>query len=253
VKIYQITDCHLFPNKEQVLRGEVCYQTLSSILAEVHARIDAEDILVFTGDLTDSGEIAAYQHLRGLLEKFPQRKIFLPGNHDLPQRLTENLGDLENSYCAPCLVNLAPAVMICLDSTIAGEIDGEVATEQLQLLRDGSALAQQQSKPALVFIHHQTLSVDGYMDRYSVRNADEFLAAVDRCENIKAVVCGHIHQEFDQMRQQCRFLGSPSTCYQIQVNTHPSDEEDIVDPDRTSGYRTLWLEGDAVRTAVHRL
>lgn len=253
MKIYQLTDCHLFSDRNEILRGENCYETLTKVLDEVRSRISADDILAFTGDLADSAEPAAYAHFKALVSDIANLKIILPGNHDDPELLLQELGDTPNCHCGSNILEHADCVIVTLDSTVAGEIHGALADSQLQLINEAVAVARASHKPVLILVHHQTLSVHGYMDRYNIRNADALLSTLDSYPEVRAVVCGHIHQEFDETRGGIRFLGSPSTCYQIQVGTNPTGEEDIVDVGNRSGYRTLWFDGDNLATAVHRV
>jgi Icc protein len=253
MKIIQLTDCHLFSDPNEILRGENCCETLTKVLKEVRSQIAPDDILAFTGDLADSAEPAAYAHFKKLVSDIPNLKLILPGNHDDPQVLLRELGDIPHNRCGAGILEHADCVIVTLDSTIAGEIHGALGDSQLHLINEAVAVARASHKPVLILVHHQTLPVDGYMDRYSIRNADALLKTLDDCPEVRAVVCGHIHQEFDEMRGHVRFIGSPSTCYQIQVGTNPTEEEDIVDVGNRSGYRTLWFDGDRVETAVHRI
>ena len=63
---------------------------------------------------------------------------------------------------------------------------------------------------------------------------------------MRAVVWGHVHQDFDAMRGPVRLLSTPSTCAQFK----PGAEKFAVDT-RPPGYRILELGVDgAIRTEV---
>ena len=78
------------------------------------------------------------------------------------------------------------------------------------------------------------------MDKINLRNYDEFLAVCDRYPQIKLVIFGHIHQEFDTRRGNVRYLGSPSTCVQFQ----PQSKEFAIDKQAQPGFRLINLFAD---------
>ncbi len=72
---------------------------------------------------------------------------------------------------------------------------------------------------------------------------------IDRHAQVKGVLFGHIHQDFERRRNSVLYLGSPSTCIQC----HPSNDEFTLDH-RNPGYRWLELYSDgAIRTGVRRV
>jgi len=87
------------------------------------------------------------------------------------------------------------------------------------------------------------------MEPIGLRNADELFAVLDAYPQVRAVLWGHIHQEFDQLRNGVRLLASPSTCVQFA----PGSEEFQVDQE-APGYRWLRLHADGqLETGVSRV
>ena len=83
----------------------------------------------------------------------------------------------------------------------------------------------------------------------SLRNADALFAILDRHPQARAVLWGHIHQEFDQMRGNLRLLASPSTCVQFAPGS-----EDFQVGNEAPGYRWLRLHADGgLDTGVSRV
>ena len=78
-----------------------------------------------------------------------------------------------------------------------------------------------------------------WLDRVGLENADEFFNVLDRHDNVRAVVWGHVHQAYDGMRKDVRLLATPSTCAQFV----PHADEFAVDR-RPPAYRTLELQSD---------
>ena len=84
----------------------------------------------------------------------------------------------------------------------------------------------------------------------AVDNASAFFDTMDRYANVRAVVWGHVHQTFEQKRNDVQLLSSPSTCVQFL----PGSEEFAVDMAASPGYRWLELSADGgFKTGVERL
>jgi Icc protein len=128
--------------------------------------------------------------------------------------------------------------IVLLDSTIAGSAAGRVSAEGLAALE--SALAGAQQRHTLVCLHHHPVPMDSrWLDRVGLQNAAEFFEVIDRHQNVRGIVWGHVHQSYDALRKGVRLLATPSTCAQFV----PHAEQFAVDR-RPPGYRTLELKAD---------
>lgn len=115
---------------------------------------------------------------------------------------------------------------------------GFLAESQLQLL--AQSLSEAPDRHHLVCLHHHPVAIGcEWMAPIGLRNAEAFFAVVDRFPQVRAVLWGHVHQEFDQMRQGVRLLASPSTCIQFA----PGSEDFKLDT-LAPGYRWLRLHDD---------
>ena len=99
-------------------------------------------------------------------------------------------------------------------------------------------------------LHHPPFLVNSeWLDSSTLQNPEELFAVLARYPQVKLVLFGHIHQEFDREFKGIRYLGSPSTCIQFK----PKSEKfglDVVEP----GFRLLKLYPDGkVETQVERV
>jgi len=78
-----------------------------------------------------------------------------------------------------------------------------------------------------------------WLDRVALENSEEFFSLLDRYDNVRAIVWGHVHQAYEGMRKNVRLLATPSTCAQFL----PHADEFAVDR-RPPAYRTLELRSD---------
>ncbi|MEW7975911.1 MAG: hypothetical protein AB2814_00155 [Candidatus Sedimenticola endophacoides] len=83
----------------------------------------------------------------------------------------------------------------------------------------------------------------------ALNNADELFAVTDRHSNVRAILWGHIHQQFEGWRSAVRMMGCPSTCIQFAPG-----KADFALDDLPPGYRWLELRPDCgIDSAVVRL
>jgi Icc protein len=82
-----------------------------------------------------------------------------------------------------------------------------------------------------------------------VRNADAFFAVTDRYPQVKAIVWGHVHQDFRGKRNGVELVATPSTCVQFK----PKCDDFTVDT-QMPGYRWFDLNDDGTfTTGVERV
>jgi len=137
--------------------------------------------------------------------------------------------------------------VIALNSHEQDSVAGWLADEELARLE---LLLLNGEKHVLVAIHHHPVSIGSrWMDDIGLKNQDELWSVIDRFPQVRAMLCGHIHQEFDVMRGEVRILGTPSTCVQF-----VPEQDDFCLDDSSPGYRWLQLLQDgSIRTGVERI
>jgi Icc protein len=124
--------------------------------------------------------------------------------------------------------------VVLLSTFLAGEDAGGLGPARLQGLRQ--ALAAHAGQHLLVAMHHHPLPMGStWLDGVALRDATAFWSVIDAHEEVRGVICGHVHQAADRTRNRVRFLSTPSTCAQFL----PGSEFFALD-DRPPGMR--WLE-----------
>ena len=149
---------------------------------------------------------------------------------------------------SPCVVEISGWHIILLDSTVEGEVPGYMENGQLEFL--DTSLQQSQGKHVMVCLHHQPVPVgSSWLDEQLVGNADEFIKVLDKYDNVKAVIWGHVHQDFVGERNGVKLMSVPSTCVQFKPNS-----EDFAVDDTNPGYRWIDIYEDGrVETGVSRV
>lgn len=242
LKIAQITDTHLFADRTTAMRGLVTWDSFGDVVAEVKAW--NPDILLLTGDLTHRGEPQAYQHLIERIAPLNRPTYYIPGNHDDVDILNQ---EFKNSpFLADKVFQDKGWQVLLLDSTLATAQSGEGYLSEAQLKALEQSLIAS-SEPTVVVLHHHPVPMGiDWLDTIGVQNHQAFLDCLTRFPQVKLVLFGHVHLEFDEPYQGIQFCGSPSTCKQV-LRDGASEEEAY------PGFRGLRLfEDGTYQTEVIR-
>ncbi|WP_283093837.1 phosphodiesterase [Achromobacter sp. Marseille-Q0513] len=244
--LVQLTDCHLFGEAETSMLGVNTDASLRAVLGQIEADHKHPDLVLATGDLSQDGEVAAYQRLAGMLQASPAlagaRIRCLPGNHDAPDTLRRALP----AWSEP-VTDVGAWRVICLDTTVPGSNGGHLPDSQLDLLE--SALAEAPERPALVATHHNAMPITHWHDTMMIDNPQRLFQLLARWPQARVLLWGHVHHEFDRRRHNLRILATPSTCFQFSVR----DGRHVVDG-KAPGYRWIKLYKDgSLATGVRRV
>jgi len=241
-----ITDFHLFGDSKGQLLGVTTEQTLSTVIDNALSRDGTPDVVIATGDLSQDGTPEAYRRLHAILDAIGAPVLCLPGNHDEPALLDLHLAG-GNVRTARCNV-LDHWQLIMLDTTSAGNVGGHLDADELAALEH--ALQAKPELHALICLHHHPVPTGSrWMDGIGLNNADALFEVIDGYSNVKALLWGHVHQEFCADRNGVKLMSSPSTCFQFK----PRSREFALD-DASPGYRLLRLgSGGGLESVVRRV
>lgn len=243
-KVLQITDCHLGAYAGHKLLGMDTDESLRRVIesATQHANID---LVLVSGDIADIGENSAYYRLKDMLAPLQLPSVWLCGNHDNIESLITSTGQANGSTG---VVDAGSWIIVYLNSAVPGEVGGYLAEDQLQYLR--SAIRRHPDKYILVSFHHQPIEVGcAWLDPQKVSNADELLAVIKSEDKVRAILWGHVHQEFYAQKNNVTYMATPSTCVQFLPNS-----ADFAVDTAAPGYRIVELCADGiVKSQVYRI
>jgi len=246
IKVLQITDTHLFADSQGCLLGLNTEQSLKAVINQISSKRHASDLILATGDLVHDGTPAAYQRIFSHLGGFGLPVYCLPGNHDESRTLQNTLRDGRIKYVEHAFHGNWH--FIFLDSTIAHSEGAHLTQATLNALE--SHLQKATDTHTLICLHHQPIPMGSrWLDTMAVDNPEAFFGITDRHPQIRGILWGHVHQQFDGMRNDVRLMSTPSTCIQFL----PRSGDFALDP-ATPGYRWLDLHPDGhIETAVERI
>ena len=207
-------------------------------LQHVLAMDPAPEVLLLTGDLTDSGAKSDYLALRDVLhEMLPPPSAGGPrvwailGNHDERGAARAVLGEWLGS--APELTTNpdSPACtyaqhgglhFIGLDTLVPRKAHGELDDAQLDWL--ARTLDRCAGQPVLIFMHHPPLeSGMAIMDAAGLLRGRDQLAQLVRAHGgVQLIIAGHLHRPVIGALGGAPVVVAPSCSHQLALSLHPS-------------------------------
>lgn len=188
LRILHLSDTHLYGD------GRLQYGLVDTLAAldRVLARageLEAVDLVVVSGDLSDDGSAASYRLLRARLEPWAAERgaavAYAMGNHDLPDAFEEVLGERERVF------SVRGFRVVTVDTTVARAGYGLVGEERLARLR--RVLAEPSANGTIVVLHHPPVPpTTGLFETLRLIDPDPLL---DLCSagDVRLILAGHYH------------------------------------------------------------
>ena len=225
--IAQITDLHVRPEGSRAYNRVPTNDMLRDAIAEVNALAPPPDVVIATGDLVHTGEIAEYEMLRDLLDGFDMPVYLVPGNHDDRDNLRKMFGGTAYLPAEGDFLHYAvedyPVRLIGLDTLVPGEARGELCTARIGWLAE--RLADAPDRPTVIFMHHPPFDTGiQHMDVIGLTGAEALGDLVARHKQIERILCGHLHRPIQVRWRGTLAATAPSTAHQVVLDLRPGAE-----------------------------
>jgi len=244
INILQLTDFHVFGNKQTNLLNLNPYHTLVKTVEAVKNDCQKKNpaLILLTGDLSQDFSLASYDVVKEVFATLNYPMAAIPGNHDDPNLFYDTLSGL-------CQKNFTfnNWRILLLDTCWPGHVSGFLSQNELIFLEQ--SLAKDTQTPVLIFLHHHVLPVNSlWLDKIGLKNTPDFLEIIDQYQHVRAVISGHVHQESLTQRNNVNFITTPSTSWQFARNSEPFRLDNLM-----PGYRWFELNNDNYKTYISRL
>jgi len=249
LRLLQITDTHLYTDPDAALLGLNTQDSFVRVVDLMASQQPEPDWIVATGDIAQDASVAAYHRFADTISRLPAPFSWIPGNHDRRSVMISTPA-FKTAFVEQ--VKLANWRIIMLDTSVPGEVHGLLSAHELAHLDASLARAVHSDTPmhCLVCLHHNPVpGTAGWMQDIGLHNADALIEILQRYDNVRGVVYGHIHQTLDFEAHGLRFFCTPSTCIQFK----PGVKDFALDL-RSPAYRWFDLHADGrIDTQVERL
>lgn len=235
-KIIQLSDLHLFADPEADLLGVKTQESFAEVLNLLKAENEEMDAIILSGDLSQDGSMKAYRRVAEMLLPFKVPVFWVEGNHDDSEALRE-------IFPRDNIINDKQFIMgnwnfILLNSQKKYAVEGFLSENEFEFLQKNLMLYPQSN--TIIVMHHQVVPVgSNWLDNLGLANADEFWSLIAKFKQVKAIMCGHVHQEGKIIYNHVDCYTVPSTCIQFKINQKDFELE-LISP----GYRWLKVYDD---------
>jgi len=222
--IVHVSDTHLLGGDVRLGGRFDTTANLQRTLAAIEDLAVQPDAIVFTGDLTDLGEAAAYAALKGAVEPVAERLgapvVWVAGNHDERPALRAGLLDgAPTEDPVTGVWDLGGLRLVALDSSVPGWHHGDLDDAQLAWLR--GILSTPAPLGTLLAIHHPPLpSHVPLFDILELRHQRE-LAEIVRGADVRGILAGHLHYSTHGMFAGVEVSVAAATCYTMNIARPP--------------------------------
>lgn len=190
LRILHLTDTHLYGDGRLHYGIVDTLAALDRVLARA-ATLEAVDLIVASGDLSDDGTAASYRKLEATLEPWAAERgavvVYAMGNHDLPDAFEEVLGARETE------ITVRGFRVVTVDTSVPQAGYGHVEEAQLDRLRD--ILATPSERGTIIVMHHPPVAPTTVLFE-SLRLVDSG-AVLDVCSegdvDVRLILAGHYH------------------------------------------------------------
>jgi 3',5'-cyclic AMP phosphodiesterase CpdA len=248
VRIVQLSDLHLTAAPDgRSWRADV-WGNLRRALEYVRSEVGTVDLLVLTGDLANQRRPETYTRLRDAVNGWADGVRVLPGNHDNREMVRAAFGDrlLQGPATLNFVAQLGEFRLIGLDTLRPWRVHGRLGEAQLAWL---TRELGQSSTPTILFMHHPPVRVGTWwLDKDLLRDHEEFRSVVQGSP-VRAIFCGHVHQESTGPFANAQVFTTPSTAYQFRPGS-------LLPASTIQGppaFRVIDLDQDRIDTRVVRL
>lgn len=228
--IAQISDLHV--QLQPGLDGVMASDHLQRCVSVLNALDPRPDLVVITGDLTNSGGAGEYSLLKDVIGGLAIPFLLIPGNHDHVGHLREAFPDDARLHADARFVQYVddafPVRIVALDTTVPGKHHGALCADRLQWL--STWLDSAPDRPTVVIMHHPPFDTGmAQMDAIGLlEGRDAFAEIIAGHGNVKRVLCGHIHRTVVAQVGGVVASTCPGTAHQVEL--------DLTRPGRLAAY-----------------
>ncbi len=248
MKLIQISDLHIIEPGEKIY-GLDPLQRLNTCIADININHSDAECCVITGDLTDRGEIDAYQALREVLAQLRIPFYLLLGNHDDRRRFLEVFPESEQDGSGFVQYTRRTAVgdFFFLDTLDQGKSGGLYCESRREWLRQ--RLQESDGRSVYLFMHHPPFDIGiRGLDAIRLMEPESFAELIADYSNIKHLFFGHVHRPVSGSWRGIPFSAIVSTNHQVAMDF---EAPHIIHSGGDPGYNVVLLDQDLSVIHMH--
>ena len=244
--IAQISDIHLGFDPDNP--AEFNRKRLDQVLHRLTTMMPRPDMILATGDLTESGDDASYRRLANAFSQVDIPVWPMVGNHDLRGPFAGRFPAIpQPGGFVQYTVEAGPLRLVLLDTLLEGRHGGAFCADRAAWLT--ATLDEDRERPTVVVMHHPPVEVG--IPWMNTHPDEPWVGRFRNClrgrENIVGIVCGHLHRPIATAWDGIAVAICAATAPQVALEMLPIDPEQpddrlmiIADP---PAYALHWWNG----------
>lgn len=249
--IAQITDVHIGFDRGNP--DELNMQRLRAVLRRLVEGPNRPDLLLMSGDLTESGDAESYARLAEAVSVCPFPVWAMAGNHDERAPLLAAFPQTpSHEGFVQYVLELGGLRLIVLDTLEPGRHGGAFCEARAKWLR--AQLAADDATPTYIAMHHPPFeSGITWLDSAATEPwIARFAQAVEGFPQLKGIIAGHLHRVIHMLWNGLSITVCNSTAPAVALDLSPIDPEVPDDreliTDELPGYALHRWDGTALIT-----
>lgn len=221
--IAQLTDLHIGFDLENP--DELNFHRVAAAIDYVKGLSVVPDRLFLTGDLTDHGDVASYERLKGLIDSCAFPVHLCVGNHDDRAAMKQVFPDLpvEDGF-VQYVIDEPEVRIIVLDTLDPGHHGGAFSHRRAGWLK--ARLAEAPGKPVLIVLHHPPIETG--IPWMTAHQTEPWVMMLDKAIGDRpdvTMISGHIHRSITTRWRGRMLAVAPSTAPQVALEMAPIDPQ----------------------------
>ena len=210
MRLIHLSDIHLTANGQQIWGVEPLVRFNRAI--EKIRLLDEIDAIVISGDLSDDGNLWAYEYIDKTFAKLGLPTYCCPGNHDDLNIFYQKFHP--SFYLRNEVFRLGKWTFIMLNSVVPRMSRGYVDTKRLSDMIQSNV----NDGPMAVVVHHPPIEQEGWLNRKLLENREEFNNIIFQNCRVKLVLYGHSHCYTNKCINGIVYSSASSICFAFHPN-----------------------------------
>ncbi len=249
----QITDLHLVPEGQKVYQRFDTGAAAVSCVKSLNRMNPRPDAVLITGDLAHNGTSAEYRNFLRIFEALEIPYYPMVGNHDSRPAFNRAFADgfpgLWGEDFVQFTFDLDPVRIIALDTLHEGHHTPAFCARRLDWL--AGELESAAGGPVILALHQPPFATGiTWLDGGGTAWASGMKSTVAGYDNVKIVLCGHVHRSIDRLWAGTLASVCPSTCYQTSLDLDRQRARFVMEP---PAIRLLVWDGEEITSHLQPL
>jgi 3',5'-cyclic AMP phosphodiesterase CpdA len=250
MKIIQITDTHLMSRGTELHGLNPCIR-LEACVANINENHSDAEMCIITGDLTERGDIGAYQDFYEIIGRLSIPCHPLIGNHDHREKFCKifpNVPRDEHGFVQQKLLTPVGRFLL-LDTVEDGANWGSFCEKRGDWLRN--ELDKSGNEPVYLFMHHPPFEIGiPVLDDINLRDDSLRIHQIlSNYTNIKHIFFGHVHRPVCGSWYGIPFSTMYGTNHQVQLDLNAKDYFPHTHEPPT--YCVIFIESEQTTVHIH--